>query len=463
MSDTREALSTDAPPLVRTQPTLKKFEERLEFGGPRGTFAIMIISHVLLYYLWIAIAYYKGHAPVPESFADVGPYFGRLWGHIVAGATPTWRAAAIYFGFLGFQLGCAYVMPGVKVKGLPVPSEGNRQREYLCNGYVTWLVTLATAAALHFSGVFRLTEWADNLGPMLTVAVIFGNLVSIYTYVATIRAKREIRMTGHTVYDFFMGAILNPFVGKVDMKMFVEIRVSWILLFFLTASAAAKQFDLYGTISWPMIFMLTAHGLYTNACMKGEESIPTTWDIFYEKWGWMLIFWNLVGVPMVYCFNSYYILQQGAAEYHHPAFMGLLFFLLFGAYYVWDTSMAQKNRYRAMERGLYIKRNTFPQMPWGTLKYPPKLLKTANGGSLLIDGFWAYARKIHYAADIVMASCWALACGFDGILPYLYPCFFFVMIMHRASRDEARCKEKYGEDWDRYTSIVKYRFIPFVI
>ena len=59
-----------------------------------------------------------------------------------------------------------------------------------------------------------------------------------------------------------------------------------------------------------MGFMILAHGLYTNACMKGEECIPTTWDIFYEKFGWMLIFWNYVGVPFVYCFQSFYILKN---------------------------------------------------------------------------------------------------------------------------------------------------------
>ena len=210
-----------------------------------------------------------------------------------------------------------------------------------------------------------------------------------------------------------------------------------------------------------MIFMAAAHGLHTNACMKGEECIPTTWDIFYEKWGWMLIFWNLVGVPYVYCFNSYYILKNGPVEYS-PFFMGALFFFLFVAYYFWDSSMAQKNRYRMMERGTYKKRNTFPQMPWGTLAYPPKILKTKDGGSLLIDGWWAYARKIHYTGDVVMALTWALACGFTGVLPYFYPVFFIGMILHRAQRDEARCREKYGEDWDRYLSIVKYRFISFI-
>src|SRR5690606_3290669 len=99
-------------------------------------------------------------------------------------------------------------------------------------------------------------------------------------------------------------------LGRVDLKLFSEIRIPWILLFFLTVSAASKQYDLYGSVSAPMIFMIIAHGLYVNACMKGEECIPTTWDIFHEKFGWMLIFWNYVGVPFVYCFQSFYILKN---------------------------------------------------------------------------------------------------------------------------------------------------------
>src|SRR5262249_55764219 len=140
-----------------------------EFGGPIGVAAIMVVSHVLIYYLWISITYHQGALVRPASLADLWPFAQRMWAHIVEGAWPTWRAAAIYFGFLGFETLLAYSMPGPWIKGLPVPSEGDVQHRYLCNGAASWYVTLATAALLHVTGIFRLTELADNLGPILTV------------------------------------------------------------------------------------------------------------------------------------------------------------------------------------------------------------------------------------------------------------------------------------------------------
>jgi delta24(24(1))-sterol reductase len=217
-----------------------------------------------------------------------------------------------------------------------------------------------------------------------------------------------------------------------------------------------------------MLLIVTAQLLYINACMKGEECIPTTWDIFYEKWGWMLIYWNLAGVPFVYAFQAYYILvnslrTQNPTEGISMTLILILFIILFLAYCVWDASNAQKNRFRMQQRGTYVGRNTFPQVPWSTLKNP-KFLKTACGSTLLIDGYWKYCRKPHYTADICMATIWALSCHqWPGILPYFYPCFFTGMIIHRYTRDIARCQVKYGKDWKIYCEQVPYAFIPGLI
>lgn len=118
-----------------------------------------------------------------------------------------------------------------------------------------------------------------------------------------------------------------------------------------------------------MIIMIIAHFLYANACMKGEECVTTTWDIFYEKFGWMLIFWNISGVPYVYCFQSVYLLKNSYIDYS-PLVAGILITILLGAYYIWDTAQSQKNRFRMQLRGTYVPRNSFPQLPWGTLKNP---------------------------------------------------------------------------------------------
>ncbi len=175
----------------------------------------------------------------------------------------------------------------------------------------------------------------------------------------------------------------------------------------------------------------------------------------------MLIFWNISGVPYVYCFQSIYLLKNPSIN-HSVIVMGILMIILVTAYYIWDTAQSQKNRFRMQLKGTYIPRFSFPQLPWGTLK-DAKYLQTESGSALLIDGWWKYARKIHYTCDIIMASVWALSCKFSGLLPFYYPIFFIIMILHRYGRDQERCKRKYGKDWDKYCSIVKYAFIPYVI
>ena len=59
--------------------------------------------------------------------------------------------------------------------------------------------------------------------------------------------------------------------------------------------------------------------------------------------------------------------------------------------------------------------------------------------------------------------CWGLICGFEVLLPYWYVCFFVPMIIHRAVRDDARCAEKYGADWDTYIRRVPYVFVPGLV
>ena len=61
-----------------------------------------------------------------------------------------------------------------------------------------------------------------------------------------------------------------------------------------------------------------------------------------------------------------------------------------------------------------------------------------------------------------MALAWSLTCGFNSIIPYFYPIYFAILLIHRSKRDELVCRAKYGSDWDEYRRIVPYKFIPYL-
>jgi delta24(24(1))-sterol reductase len=161
----------------------------------------------------------------------------------------------------------------------------NKQLKYLCNALSSWYATLVLSAVLHVTGIFRLTAIIENFGSIMTVAIIWGFTMTTLVNVIALSMGKTHRMSGNVFYDYFMGVSLNPRIGHLDLKMWAECRVPWPTLFFIAVSCALKQYEMKGYVSGPVAFMVLAYFLYTNACQKGEECIPTSWDIFYEKDG----------------------------------------------------------------------------------------------------------------------------------------------------------------------------------
>jgi Delta24(24(1))-sterol reductase len=112
----------------------------------------------------------------------------------------------------------------------------------------------------------------------MSVAIISGFLTSIAVFVYALITGTEHKMTGYWIYDFFMGAPLNPRIGKwLDLKMFAEVRIPWFILFFATLAATLRQYETFGYVTPQMGLVLLGHYLYANACGKGEECIVPTW------------------------------------------------------------------------------------------------------------------------------------------------------------------------------------------
>ncbi|QQK42805.1 C-24(28) sterol reductase [Penicillium digitatum] len=439
------------------------YSGHFEFGGSLGVLSMMIGFPLLMYYMWIGATYYDGKFPRPAENESYGDFFAYMANLVYTGAFPSVKAWTIYWVFFIFEGACYVLLPGVSVTGRPLPHMGGQQLPYYCSGVWSFYTSIALALIAHVTGVFKLYTIIDEFGPLLTVAILSGFIVSFVAYFSALARGAEHRMTGYPIYDFFMGAELNPRMFKIlDFKMFFEVRLPWYILLGLTMGTAARQWEMYGYVSGEVMFLVMAHYLYANACSKGEECIVSTWDMYYEKWGFMLIFWNLAGVPLSYCHCTIYLANHDPAEYRwNRYFLAFLFVAYLFVYWVWDTTNSQKNRFRQQERGTMVSRNTFPQLPWQTVENP-KTLTAADGSKILVDGWYGKARKIHYTCDLYFALNWGLITGFSSPFPWFYPVFFACMISHRALRDIQRCRIKYGETWLEYERQVPYLFIPYV-
>lgn len=113
--------------------------------------------------------------------------------------------------------------------------------------------------------------------------------------------------------------------------------------------------------------------------------------MYYEKLGFMLIFWNMAGVPLSYCHCVIFLANHDPSEYRWNRYaLGLFYISYLFVYWVWDTCNSQKNMFRAQERGVAVYRNAFPQLPWKYVKNP-KFIRTKAGPSLLCDGWCKFS------------------------------------------------------------------------
>lgn len=250
-----------------------------EFGGPFGVLSLMIFFPILMYYMFIGASCYDGKLPLPVEGQNISEFIQHICHLIYINAYPSQKAWIIYWTFVLFQAAFYIWLPGVTGKGKPLPHEGGKQLLYHCSGISSFYLTLVIACFVETTRLFRLSTLIDEFGPLMTVGIISGFSVSIIAYVSALVRGAQHRMTGSHIYDFFMGAELNPrLFGILDFKMFFE-RMPWYYLVLFSCGAASRQYQLYGYVSGEVIFLILAHFLYANAIAKAEELIIPTWYV----------------------------------------------------------------------------------------------------------------------------------------------------------------------------------------
>ena len=406
-----------------------------QFGGPIGALVLSVVMPVASFYLWSAVAHHGGSMWIPGSVSEVVAMFPM----------PTVSSAALLAGWLAIQFALYVYGPGPVVQGRP--AHNGERAEYRINGLFAFVVsTVALVAALYFdllSAGWVLDQW----GPLLTLCTLFALVASALCHVAGRRRGELERSTGNTIYDFFLGTILNPRIGRHDLKFFFESRVGMGIWAAFAVILPAAQLETQGSLSTAMIVVSLCQALYIVDFFVLEANLLSMIDIIEENLGFMLWHAFLVWMPFNFTLQQQYILE---ADPSLPivAAAGLLLLNTAG-YYIFRSANLQKQQFRRD-----------PTQPiWGKT---PQSMQTKRGTKLLLSGWWGVARHANYLGDMTMAFAWCLACGFGSLVPYFYVLYFVPLLIDRERRDNTICQRKYGDDWDRYCEKVPYRIIPWV-
>lgn len=420
------------------KPDAEEDDALLEFGGPFGNLVLLFALPLIVAYLYFGWAF-NGGSLIPGEQSD--------WAGWLRALVPTWQAIAFYLAWFGFQAALQAWAPGKIVEGTELPN-GGRLR-YKMNGRWAFVLSLGGMAALHFTGLLPLTFLVDQIGALISVITIFSYVFSACMY--WLGKRNDPRLSDSTIRNFFMGAGHNPRLSKdalFDFKLFCEARPGLILWVVLNAAFAAAQYEAHGFVSVAMILVNVFQLIYIADYFINEPAILTTMDIKHENFGFMLVFGDLAWVPLTYTLQAAYLVDH---VHDLPWWVAALAVAMnLGGLYIFRAVNLQKHEFRSDPENAKI---------WGK---PVEYIQTKHGSKLLVSGFWGLSRHFNYVGDLLMAASWSLPCLFGSLLPWFYPVYFAILLVHRERRDHHFCKKKYGEDWDRYCERVRWRIVPFL-
>ena len=335
-------------------------------------------------------------------------------------------------GFVAILSIGSILLPGRVHEGASRP-EGSRLK-YKLNGLLLFLLVIAGALGGERIGLFSLASIPPRMPALLAVANVFAFAASI----ALMLRKRG----RHRLSDFFHGVEANPSWLGVDLKMF-SYRPSLIGLALINLSLAALQVKLHGHLAPRMALYQIFCFVYLANYFQFEYGMLFTWDILVERFGWMLVWGDYVLVPFFYALPGWYLLDN-LEPLPFAGASGILL-LYAGGFWLFRGANQQKHRF---------KRDANARI-WGR---PARSID----GRLLVSGLWGIGRKLNYTGELCMYYSWTLLCGFRSFIPFLVPLWLTILLLHRAWRDEKRCRAKYGLLWEQYCAHARFRMIPFV-
>lgn len=331
-------------------------------------------------------------------------------------------------------------LPGRSEKGA-ILGDGS-QKSYKLNGLMVLLAVIFLVTIVTLAGV-SLAYLPRHVLAAFLVANVFAVSLSLLLYVFGRSPDTETPGNLRQVLrGLYYGVERNPTWFGLDLKFF-SYRPSLIGLGLFNVSFAFLQYERHGFLTPEMVAYQLLYFGYIANYFQFEYGMIFTWDIIEERFGGMLVWGDYVYVPFFYSLPGWYLVDR-LTPLPTPALVGLVVLYLAG-FWLFRGANEQKHAFR---------RNPKTTI-WGRR---PRVV----GDRLLASGFWGVGRKLNYTGELMMYCSWTLLCGFASWVPYLVPMALATLFIHRAFRDDRRCRAKYGAVWDEYCKIARFRMIPFL-
>jgi 7-dehydrocholesterol reductase len=376
-----------------------------------------------------------------------------IWQPVFWGSKQAWT---MIFVFMLVQLLIMRLTPGKQFKG-PITPKGNVP-VYKANGFFSYCITIFLFCFASFGmGWFSPAIIYDHLGEVFGALNIFSLAFCLFLYLKG-RFKpssTDCGTSGNVVFDYYWGTELYPRVLGWDLKMFTNCRFGMAGWPIILISYAAKQHMTVG-LSDSMFVAVALQLVYITKFFIWETGYLRSLDIMHDRAGFYICWGCLVWVPSIYTSSTMYLVN-------HPNHLG---FATTSLMLVVGTTCILMNYFADRQRQQVRATNGMCKV-W---KKDPVLIDarytTTEGEKkqtiLLASGYWGISRHFHYVPEILGAFMWSLPALFVSPVPYFYVVFLTILLTERAVRDDRRCANKYGKDWDAYCSKVPYKIIPYL-
>ncbi|KAI3388492.1 hypothetical protein SNEBB_002832 [Seison nebaliae] len=369
----------------------------------------------------------------------------------------------ILFSYLIWCIILTKILPGKKVYG---PITINNQRpEYVDNGFIYYIISLImmvfTTFILRYKFDLSPTYIYDHLGDMFATLNTFSLIFCLILLIKGIfiPSTPDHGRNSNIVMDYYWGTELYPRIFDVDVKLITNCRFGMLTWALLPVIYGMKEAELNGRVfpSYELTVPIILNLIYLAKFFWWEGGYMNTLDIILDRAGFYLCWGCLVWVPGLYTSPILFNVNRQNNMKLEVAVVILTIGILAIIFNYWAD--LQKISVRKYDGRCSI---------WGRpakiirAKYRIASTNQEKNSILLISGFWGISRHFHYIPELVLCFCYSFCGGFTHLLPLIYPIFLFVLLMHRAHRDDQKCFAKYGKYWEEYRKVVPYRVIPFV-